>query len=197
MLTATELVNSDRHYGNSGPLGVREEGRLCYASAHRAIRALRALVDYAEYRRAHRWHSLTTCSVASLWFARGRVRRPRKPLAPCPEKPNCVSSLAPDAEHQVEPLALAGDPAAAWSALRAAWRRCRALRSSRSGPDTCTPSARAGSSASSTISSCAQSEAGDRVDVRSASRVGYGDMGVNRDRVEALRAAAIAGGAVQ
>jgi acyl-CoA synthetase (NDP forming) len=54
VLTATELVNCDRHYGNSGPLGVREEGRLCYASAHRAVRALRALVDYAEYRAAHR-----------------------------------------------------------------------------------------------------------------------------------------------
>jgi acetyltransferase len=54
VLTATELVNCDRHYGNSGPLGVREEGRLCYASAHRAVRALRALVDYAEYRAARR-----------------------------------------------------------------------------------------------------------------------------------------------
>jgi hypothetical protein len=30
---------------------VLEEGRFCYASAHRAVRALRALVDYAEYRR--------------------------------------------------------------------------------------------------------------------------------------------------
>jgi acyl-CoA synthetase (NDP forming) len=54
VLTATELVNCDRHYGNSGPLGVREEGRLCYASAHRAIRALRAMVEYAEYRAGRR-----------------------------------------------------------------------------------------------------------------------------------------------
>jgi acetyltransferase len=52
VLSCTELVQTDRHYGNSGPRGVREEGRLCYASAHRAIRALRALVDYAEYRRS-------------------------------------------------------------------------------------------------------------------------------------------------
>jgi acetyl-CoA synthetase (ADP-forming) len=52
VLSCTELVNTDRHYGNSGPLGVKEEGRLCYASAHRAVRALRALVDYAEYRRS-------------------------------------------------------------------------------------------------------------------------------------------------
>jgi hypothetical protein len=29
---------------------VKAEGRLCYASAHRAVRALRALVDYAEFR---------------------------------------------------------------------------------------------------------------------------------------------------
>ena len=35
-----------------GPRGVREEGRLCHASAHRAVRALRALVDYAEFRRS-------------------------------------------------------------------------------------------------------------------------------------------------
>jgi len=54
ILTATELVNTDRHYGNPGPRGVLEEGRYCYASAHRAIRALRALVDYAEFRRAQR-----------------------------------------------------------------------------------------------------------------------------------------------
>jgi len=52
VLTCTELVHTDRHYGNTGPRGVREEGRLCYASAHRAIRALRVLVDYAEYRRS-------------------------------------------------------------------------------------------------------------------------------------------------
>ena len=50
VLTATELVHSDREYGNPGPLGVKEEGRLCYASAHRAVRALRAMVDYAEFR---------------------------------------------------------------------------------------------------------------------------------------------------
>ncbi len=52
VLTATELVTTDRAYGNAGPAGVKQEGRLCYPSAHRAVRALRALVDYAEYRRS-------------------------------------------------------------------------------------------------------------------------------------------------
>ena len=50
VLSATELVHTDRAYGNAGPREVREGGRLCYPSAHRAVRALRALVDYAEYR---------------------------------------------------------------------------------------------------------------------------------------------------
>jgi acetyltransferase len=52
VLTATELAVTDRAYGNAGPQGVKAQGRLCYASAHRAVSALRALVDYAEYRRS-------------------------------------------------------------------------------------------------------------------------------------------------
>jgi acetyltransferase len=52
VLTCTELVNTDRHYGNSGPVGVKEEGRVCYPSAHRAIAALAAMCEYAEWRRA-------------------------------------------------------------------------------------------------------------------------------------------------
>lgn len=51
VLTATELALTDRDYGNSGPLAVKEFGRVCYASAHRAVAALRALVDRAEFAR--------------------------------------------------------------------------------------------------------------------------------------------------
>lgn len=50
VLTITELVYTDRGYGNAGPLAVREAGRVCYPSGHRAVAALRALVDYAEFR---------------------------------------------------------------------------------------------------------------------------------------------------
>src|SRR3989442_2536522 len=39
-------------------------------------------------------------------------------LAPCPNKPNCVSSLAEDADHRVAPFALSG--AKGWAALREA-----------------------------------------------------------------------------
>jgi len=50
VLVATELVYTDRAYGNQGPLAVQEGGRICYPSAHRAVQALRALVEYAEHR---------------------------------------------------------------------------------------------------------------------------------------------------
>jgi acyl-CoA synthetase (NDP forming) len=51
VLVATELVYADRAYGNAGPVAVREGGRLCYSSAHRAVAALRALTDWAEFAR--------------------------------------------------------------------------------------------------------------------------------------------------
>jgi len=49
VLSATELVHTDRDYGNAGPVAVREGGRVCYPSAHRAVGALAALVARARY----------------------------------------------------------------------------------------------------------------------------------------------------
>jgi acetyltransferase len=50
ILVGTDLVYTDRAYGNPGPLGVKESGRIAYASGHRAVRALGHLVRYAEHR---------------------------------------------------------------------------------------------------------------------------------------------------
>lgn len=50
VLVATDLVYTDRGYGNAGPLGVRESGQVCYPSGHRAVRALAHLTRYAERR---------------------------------------------------------------------------------------------------------------------------------------------------
>jgi acetyltransferase len=51
VLVATDLVYTDRTYGNAGPLGVAESGRIAYPSGHRAVSALAHLARYAEYRR--------------------------------------------------------------------------------------------------------------------------------------------------
>jgi uncharacterized protein (DUF1499 family) len=122
------------------------------------------------------------------------AKTPPGTLPPCPDKPNCVSSLAPDDDHRVEPYRLAAG--ADWAAVRAAVAAM---------PRTRIVEERPGYLRAESTSlifrfvddlELLRSGSGDRVDVRSASRVGHGDMGVNRARVEALREAlAAAGGA--
>jgi len=47
VLSVTELIASNPE--NPGPTALRENGRLCYPSAHRAVRALDALTRWAEF----------------------------------------------------------------------------------------------------------------------------------------------------
>jgi len=118
-------------------------------------------------------------------------------LAACPDSPNCVSSDASDSAHRVAPFLLAVPPKQAWDAARKA---VEAL------PDT-----RIVAESASRLHAESTSDLFGFVDdlelqlrpsqrliaVRSASRLGYGDMGVNRQRVEMLRAALVERGVVQ
>jgi uncharacterized protein (DUF1499 family) len=110
-------------------------------------------------------------------------------LAPCPSSPNCVSSLASvnDAEHAVAPLVLIVPAADAWPLVR---ETAMAM------PRTRLVSENEGYLHAEVTSRIFRfvddlelvlNAAEGRVDVRSASRTGYGDMGVNRKRVEQLR----------
>jgi len=108
-------------------------------------------------------------------------------LAPCPSSPNCVSSQATDDGHRIASLAIAGDAGAQMAALVAVVRdlprteikaqtdgylwvvfTSRLLRFRDDVEFLLGP--------------------GDAVQVRSASRLGYSDLGVNRARVETIRA---------
>ncbi len=118
------------------------------------------------------------------------------PLSPCPSSPNCVSSAATDAGHRVEPMALRAPGADAWSAVK---RAVAAM------PRTRIVDQRPGYLRAEATSllfrfvddlELALAEDGRRLDVRSASRVGYSDLGANRKRVEALRTALRAAGVV-
>ncbi|MEM9174474.1 MAG: DUF1499 domain-containing protein [Myxococcota bacterium] len=119
-------------------------------------------------------------------------------LGGCPDSPNCVSSASPasDEQHSIAPFRIAGAAPAAWAALVAT---VEAL-----------PRTEVVANESDYLQAVQTSalmrynddfefllDAGAGViQVRSASRVGYGDMGVNRDRIEAVRAALVAKGVV-
>ena len=111
----------------------------------------------------------------------------RPVIEPCPDKPNCVSSLATDTRHFIEPLQFTGEPAGAWARLKTVLLQQSRTRivAERDGyihaefrslvlrfVDDVEFVLRAEQMA---------------IDVRSASRTGYSDLGVNRRRVERLR----------
>ncbi|MEZ4234623.1 MAG: DUF1499 domain-containing protein [Myxococcota bacterium] len=111
-------------------------------------------------------------------------------LAPCPRSPNCVSSQADPADpvHYVAPLALVGDPDTAAQRVADAAQRVDGAGEWRIDGDHVrivfhTPSGLFTDDVDLLV---------DRPDaviqVRSSSRIGYGDMGVNRGRIEAIRA---------
>lgn len=110
-------------------------------------------------------------------------------LGDCPSSPNCVSSEATDAGHRVDPLAFAGTPEDGWKAARdavAAMPRTRIV-TEKNGylHAECT------SALMRYVDDLELHLApgGNAIGVRSASRLGYSDMGVNRRRVESLRSA--------
>ena len=113
----------------------------------------------------------------------------QRTLPACPDKPNCVSSQAPssDQQHAIAPIAFSGDPDRAWTALQraiAAMPRTRVVSDGHGYLH---------AEATSLIFrfvddlECVIDRAASVIHVRSASRVGHGDMGVNRKRVERLR----------
>jgi len=108
-------------------------------------------------------------------------------LAPCPASPNCVSSDARDESHRVPPLALAVDSAEAWRAARERVSELPRTRIVRVTADSLHAECR-----SAVFGFVDDLELQLRpeegiIAVRSASRLGYSDLGVNRRRVEDLR----------
>lgn len=109
-------------------------------------------------------------------------------LAPCPASPNCISSDDTDADHWASPLVFDGDPATAWSAVREAvlsLPRTEIVRETQDYLHAECQSAVFGFVDD--LELHLRPEDG-IIAVRSASRLGYSDWGVNRQRVEELRA---------
>jgi uncharacterized protein (DUF1499 family) len=109
-------------------------------------------------------------------------------LAPCPSSPNCVSSQGSDTAHAIDPLWFTGPVAGAHAALRTI---ILSMKRSQIITDT-------GSYIHAEFTSAIFrfvddvefwfDENAKVVHVRSASRIGHSDLGVNRERVEEIRA---------
>lgn len=111
-------------------------------------------------------------------------------LTPCPSSPNCISShAAQEDDHYAPPLAFEGDAALAWkAAIEAAKALDRAkVVEEREGYLWLEVASRVFGFVDDF--ELALDATGRRIDVRSASRVGHSDLGVNRARIEDVRAA--------
>jgi uncharacterized protein (DUF1499 family) len=110
-------------------------------------------------------------------------------LAPCPDSPNCVSTRAEDPVHSIDPIAFDGPADQALARLKQAIATIPRLRivSERDGY----LHAEATSLIFRFVDDVEFLVGGEekRIHIRSASRVGRSDLGVNRERVEKIRQA--------
>ena len=117
-------------------------------------------------------------------------------LSPCSRRPNCVSSDATDAEHAIPPLVLRVPAADGWVAARSVVTGLARTRLITDAPDYLRAECRSallGFVDDLELHLRAQDGV---IAVRSASRLGHGDLGVNRRRVEALRVALVERGVI-
>jgi uncharacterized protein (DUF1499 family) len=137
---------------------------------------------------------VSACVLAAV--ACGRTSKAQAPgllpggeLTACPSSPNCVSSQALDEKHRVEALPVLGDPETAIDRLaRVIDAMPRAKLIHRDGPYL---AAEFRTRLMRYVDDVEFVEDRENavIHVRSASRVGYSDWGVNRKRVEAIREA--------
>lgn len=111
-----------------------------------------------------------------------------KIFAACPSRPSCVSSVATDEGHRIAPLNYSGDATAAREKLERVVRALPGTRIVRATPEYLhvlyvTPTMHFHDDVELLV------QGHGMIQVRSISRFGYSDHGVNRARVEALRTA--------
>lgn len=130
-------------------------------------------------------------SMLSVLFAACTSGRPDLPaegegtFAACPESPNCVSSQATDERHHIAPLGFKGDPQESFDKLKK-------LLAGRKDTKIITESPTRIVAEFHTLLFVDDGlflldPKGQAIHVRSASRIGYWDLGKNRTRIEQIR----------
>lgn len=110
-------------------------------------------------------------------------------LLPCPPSPNCVCSQDPGDDHAIAPLIFSGTSAAALECLRGAVQAQPRSKIVEEGENYLRAEFRSLVFRFVDDVEFLADPAAKVIHVRSASRVGYSDLGVNRRRVEQLRSA--------
>lgn len=112
----------------------------------------------------------------------------KKKLPPCLDTPNCVSSQATGKSHFISPFKISGDPNLAWAKLKSMIMAHDRMMITHETDDTL--HAEANSLVLhfvDDIDAILDADAG-LIHIRSASRIGHSDFGVNRKRMEKFRA---------
>lgn len=141
---------------------------------------------------------VATCAIGvTLAFSGGEMFAGKRPtnigiesgkLAPCPSTPNCVSSQSQDAAHYIEPLTYNSTPQQAIANLKTVIQNLE-----RTKIITETENYLYAEFTSKLMGFVDDvefflDESANTIHVRSASRLGQSDLGVNRQRVETIRA---------
>lgn len=108
-------------------------------------------------------------------------------LAPCPSSPNCVSSFSQDAEHKIEPLAYNSEPAVAMANLKEAIESLEKTKIITASDNYIYAEFTSRLMGFVDDVEFLLDEGAKVIHVRSASRLGQSDLGVNRKRIETIR----------
>src|ERR1035437_6289253 len=108
-------------------------------------------------------------------------------LKPCPKSPNCVSSVASDEGHRITPFPFTGTAAESLARVKAAALSFSRTRVVEEAPGYVHLTFTRAIFRVVDDGEFEADEAAKTMQVRSASRVGRSDFGVNRKRIEAIR----------
>ena len=105
----------------------------------------------------------------------------------CPDSPNCVSSLAKNPKHRVEPLRLIKDPKTSWNIIKKTVASLPRTKIVSANNRNIRAECRSMVFRFADDLTLHLTLSNGIIHIRSASRIGYSDFGVNRRRVENLR----------
>lgn len=115
------------------------------------------------------------------------TRLPDGKLRPCPDSPNCVCSEHESREHWIEPLSFSGEANAAWQRLTDILRNFPRTKIVAETADHIEGRVRTRIFRFEDVLEFRLDRIANLIHIRSASQIGYSDLGANRRRVESFR----------